>query len=217
MTAVTPESVRARQDRALLFPPVWPIRVIFRSFWPMAILGLIGFAAYQLLDEAVIWIPSSIAAADLLILNWALFIRVLTARSELPAHLPENYADNSVPIRFQPEIGWQAIKLALRTAGLFLAVMTVSFCIMGLAEGWDDAVETQFALWPIFTGAVSVSALMTIPANALLLSRYGLVEHGQKERDGGLPQHLVRRRNAAVEALLEDYPEASVREVGETR
>ncbi len=213
MTAVTPESVRARQDRALLFPPVWPIRVIFRSFWPMAILGLTGFVAYQLLDEAVIWIPSSIAAASLLILNWALFICILTARSELPASLPAHYADNSVPLRFQPEIGWQAVKLALRTAGLFLAVMFVSFCILGLTEGWEDAVEIQFVMWPFFVGGITVSVLMTIPANALLLSRYGLVEHGRKTRDGGLPKHLVRRRNAAVEALLEDYPEASVREI----
>lgn len=212
MTVVTPESVRARQDRALLLPPVWPIRAIFRVFWPMAILGVIGFAAFQILDEAVIWIPSTMISASLLVFSWGLFIRILTVRSGVPARLPEHYADNSVPLRFQPEIGWQAIKLAMRTAALFAAVMTVSFVLMGLFEGWDDAVDSQFALWPYFTGAITVSALMTIPANALLLSRYGLEEYGQRQRDGGLPKHLVQRRNAAVDALLEDYPEASVRE-----
>lgn len=211
MTTVTPQTVRARQDRALFFPPPREIRLIFALFWPLAGSALVAFGSYFLGLE-VVSTTLTVLAIGLFCVTWIAFIRVLTARSEMPAGIPEHYADGSLPLRFQPEIGWQAVKLVRRPLIMLAMVTVVAAVLIGLFEGWDVLPVAARGLGPIMLGGVIASALITIPVNALVFSKYGLKPEYQRDRDEGLPKHLVDRRNLAAHALIDAYPGISRRE-----
>lgn len=211
MKTITPESVQARQDRALLFAPEREIRVIRVLFWPIAVMGISGLWIYFFgpRDIAAVLAGLTIAA---LIITWGAFIRILTSRTDLPASLLSPDGGTPPPLRFRPEIAWRTLWLTRRFLLLLIAVLLVSYTITALLEGWDDMIDTSLALLPLFLGAALASALTTIPSNALELSQYGLVDWSAEQRDRGMPKALLARRNAAVAALLDDYPAASVRE-----
>ncbi|WP_300528471.1 hypothetical protein [Maricaulis sp.] len=205
MSSITPQSLRAREDRALFFPPVREIRLIFALFWPLAGSAFFAFLSYFLgLEE--ISTALTVIAIGLFLVTWIAFIRILTARSELPANIPDHYADGSLPLRFQPEIGWQAMKLVARTLIMLVGVAIVAGLLIGIFEGWDDLLTGWQGIGPFMLGGAAASTLITVPVNALVFSKYGLVEWAQRDRDGGLPKALIERRNLAAKALIEAYP-----------
>lgn len=211
MNQLTPQTLRARQDRALFFPPPQEIRLIFALFWPLAGSAVVAFLSYFLDLEEVSTVLTVIAIA-LFLTTWIAFIRILLARSELPARMPDPYADGSLPLRFQPEIGWQAVKLVRRPIIMLAMVAFVVAVLIGLFEGWDEILPAAEGIGPFMLGGAIASTLITVPVNALVFSKYGLKPWAQRDRDQGLPKGLVIRRNLAAGALIDTFPGISPRE-----
>ena len=211
MNQVTPQTLRARQDRALFFPPPREIRLIFALFWPLVGSAFVAFLSYFLDLEEVSTVLTVVAIA-LFLITWIAFIRILLARSELPARIPEHYADGSLPLRFQPEIGWQAIKLVRRPIIMLAMVAVFVAVLIGSFEGWDEILPAAEGIGPFMLGGAIASTLITVPVNALVFSKYGLEPWAQRDRDEGLPKGLVERRNLAAGALIDTYPGISPRE-----
>lgn len=211
MNQVTPQTLRARQDRALFFPPPGEIRLIFALFWPLAGSAFFAFLSH-FLDLEEVSTALTVIAIALFLTTWIAFIRILLARSELPAAIPDHYAGGSLPLRFQPEIGWQAVKLVRRPIIMLAMVTGVVAVLIGVFEGWDEIVPAAEGIGPFMVGGAIASTLITVPVNALVFSRYGLNPWAQRDRDEGLPKGLVERRNLAAEALIDAYPGISPRE-----
>lgn len=203
--------VQATQDMALFFPPAPDIRAALYLALPTSISVMAAGFAWANDWTAMMWAAAGIAVL-LVLASWVFFLRAATSEAKLPVTLPDRYEGWSVPLRFQPEIRWQAIKLAIRSvAGLaiLLAVMTL---IGVIREGTGEALDMLATAGPRYAlGFLGVLFIFTPPL-ALMLSRYGLHKSGRRERDGGLPKSLIRRREAAIEALRRKWPDAVPRE-----
>lgn len=204
---ITPEDVQAAQDVSLFFPPVADIRAVLFLALPAALSVIIAALAWANGWQLLTWI-ATITATVCGLASWVFFIRAATSETKEPGHLPAYYAGWSVPVRFQPEIRWQAIKLTIRSI-LGLAIIAITMTGVAIAV---EGIETAYDIWletgPMILGVTIVSSFFSIPPLALLLSRYGLQKSGRRERDGGLPKSLIRRREAAIKALRRKWPDA---------
>jgi hypothetical protein len=207
----TKDEIRGSRDMALFFPPVSDIRVVLYLALPTAM--CVMAAGFAWVNEWTTMMRMAAGFGSLLVLaNWVFFLRAATSESKLPVTLPDHYEGWSVPIRFQPEIRWQAIKLAIRSvAGL--AILLTTMTLIGVAtEGTGEALNMLTTAGPRYALGLLGGVFIFTPPLALMLSRYGLHKSGRRERDGGLPKSLIRRREAAIEALRRKWPDAVPRE-----
>lgn len=191
----------------MFFPPVADIRAVLLLTLPAALSLIIAALAWANGWQLLTWI-ATITATVCGLASWIFFIRAATSETKDPGHLPAYYAGWSVPIRFQPEIRWQAIKHAARISIGLIIYSSVMTGLTIVNEGADAAIEMWRDMGAIMLGLAFTSAFLSTPPLALLLSRYGLQKSGRRERDGGLPKSLIRRREAAIEALRRKWPDA---------
>ncbi len=203
----TPARSRPESDIALLFPPLRDIRIVLNLTLPIAVFT--GLTVWSIMANARVttFLLASMTAAMVLI-SWFFFLRAAFAETKQPTQLPDYRAGWSVPFRFQPEIRWQTISLAMNAAGLFIAMSLAFAALFTLANGVDSAIESLAAIGRVYVIGFLIGIPMIIPLGALQRSRYGVDKNARRARDGGLPIFLIRRREAAIEALRKKWPDA---------
>jgi hypothetical protein len=197
----------AQTDIALLFPPVRDIRIVLNLTVPIAVvagLTVWSFATHASVTSAVL----AFVTGGLILTNWFFFLRAATTVSKEPKQLPDYRAGWSVPFRFQPEIRWQAISLSGRAVGLFIVFILTMVALVSFLQSINSASGSFTTLFRVFFTGFLLGLPIVIPPAALLSSRYGIGKSGRRARDSGLPMFLIRRREAAIEALRKKWPNA---------
>ncbi|GJL97508.1 MAG: hypothetical protein DHS20C06_13250 [Hyphobacterium sp.] len=170
---------------------------------------LTGLTVWSFVANATVtaFVLASITGA-MVLTNWFFFLRAATTVPKAPKQMPEYRAGWSVPLRFQPEIRWQAISLSARAVGFFIVFILTMAALVSFLQSVDSASGRFTTLFRVFFIGFLLGMPIVIPPGALLSSRYGIGKSGRLARDSGLPIFLIRRREAAIEALRKKWPDA---------
>jgi len=204
---MTVGGTKAEADVALLFPPVRDIRMVYNLTLPLAVLT--GLTVWSVVANATVTAVLLASMTGVMaLINWYFFLRAATGETMQPTQLPDYRAGWSVPLRFQPEIRWQAISLAIRAVGLFVLFFLTMAVLVTFLRSADPAHESLANIARVYFIGFLIGIPIALPHFALSLSRYGVDKSARRQRDRGLPVSLIRRREAAIEALRKKWPNA---------